>query len=155
MRGFLLHEGWKKHHFLPKDWLFRFWQCCDAHLIKRPSKLKMLISSRTTEQTNAFKEYISGNGVLFRSKYILNTINTKWWSLYLMFYRSFKAVLANTTETKYALKENLLKVAMTLVLYKICTIAKEIRVLYPFHITFLYPCIGLWSRDECKVYKNT
>ena len=24
-----------------------------------------------------------------------------------MFYRSFKAVLANTTETKYALKENL------------------------------------------------
>ena len=38
-----------------------------------------------------------------------------------MFYRSFKAVLANTTETKYALKENLLKVSMTLVLYKICT----------------------------------
>ena len=32
-----------------------------------------------------------------------------------MFYRSFKAVLANTTETKYALKENLLKIVMTLV----------------------------------------
>ena len=31
-----------------------------------------------------------------------------------MFYRSFKAVLANSTETKYALEENLLKV-----LYKI------------------------------------
>ena len=68
MRGFLSQEGWRKHHLLPKKWLFR------CRLTRRRKQnvnallaLDHIFLSRTTGQGNA-KEYLSEKGALFRSQ---------------------------------------------------------------------------------------